>query len=49
MVFEYNGFIALRLAMNWYMVMGQNLRGYATSENEAWQIIKDAISRQCWE
>jgi hypothetical protein len=49
MIFEHLGYTALRLASDWYMVIGQNFRGYAASKDEAWHIIQEIISQHCWE
>ena len=48
-IFDYMGFMALRLAPNRFMIIGQDFQGYAASENEAWRIIRDVTSRPCWE
>jgi len=47
MIFEYLGFTVYRLAPDWFMFMGQNFQGYATSENEAWHLINGFIAGQC--
>jgi hypothetical protein len=44
MIFHYLGFTVCRLAPDWFMVIGQNFRGYATSKNEAWQLINGVIA-----